>query len=429
MVLVRMPELCALYLLVITLLVVVATTRFHMMPFLALTLATSAFALMLGSSLPWTAGEFNAGFGRAISSAGLAVLIATMVACLAEESGGAAHLRKVWRGRGLSVIAALAGLGGSALASLAVLAPVLRAAGTQRTRQGLTATYAVNAAHACLPPSPLPIAALAILNGDWRWALGLGAVVATAQTLLGWALARRAPEGHEAAIMRPSGRAAPGLALASALLIGLIIAQSLGQIPAEPLGGGNTREALLGLGRPMILLLAGLGVAIFTMGGFRDLSAAGWIGRGAGQSLGVFLAVGAAGGFQLMLHNNGFAALLAEKAAETSPALGIAIPFLVALVSRLLQGSPLTAAITAAGLMQPMLAVLGLDSEAGRGLVVVAIGVGAMSGPHVNDGYFWLACHHTGLTPAQGLRWITGGALVQGGVALAVLTLLAGLIL
>ena len=429
MVLVRMPELCALYLLVIAILVAVAATRFHVMPFLALTLATVAFAVMQGSSLPWTAGEFNTGFGRSISSAGLAVLIAAMVACLAEESGAAAHMRNVWRGRGLSVIAVLAGLGGSALAALAVLAPALRAAGTQRTRQGLTATYAVNAAHACLVPSPLPIAALAILNGDWRWALGIGAIVAMAQTLLGWALARRAPEGHETAMAPPSGQAAHGMVLALAVLIGLIIAQSFGQMPTEPLGGGNTREALLGLGRPMILLLAGLGVAIFTMGGFRDLSATGWIGRGAGQSLGVFLAIGAAGGFQFVLHNNGFAALLAEEVAAAPPALGIAVPLLVALVSRLLQGSPLTAAITAAGMMQPMLAVLGLDSEAGRGLVVVAIGVGAMSGPHVNDGYFWLACHHTDLNPVQGLRWITGGALAQGCLALAILSLLARLIL
>ncbi|MBC7907897.1 MAG: GntP family permease [Rhodospirillaceae bacterium] len=427
-----MPELNAFILLAIIVLMVLADAKLRIMPFLLLILATALFSLALNGSLPWTSKEFNTGFGQTISAAGLAILAGAMVARLAENSGANTYWRKRWKGRGLAVIAAIAGLGGTPLAALAVLTPVLRAAGTDRTRLGLTASYAVNAAQGCLVPSPLPIAALAILGGDWRWALGLGAVVALPQIVVGLALARRAPVDMavETPSAPPSRRAAPGLVLAATLLIALVMAQSLGQIPSEPLGGGNTREDLLGLGRPMILLLVGLIVAAVTMGGFRrnSLSDDGWVGHGGREALGIFLAVGAAGGFQMVLHNNGMAALIAERVAALPPALGIAVPFLVALASRLVQGSPLTAAITAAGMMQPLLAPLGLDTEAGRGLAAVAIGAGAMAGPHLNDGYFWLSCHHAGLRAAQGLRWVTGGALAQGAVALGVLSGLAILI-
>jgi H+/gluconate symporter-like permease len=119
------------------------------------------------------------------------------------------------------------------------------------------------------------------------------------------------------------------------------------------------------------------------------------------------------------------AALLAERVLEAPPALGVAVPFLVAFTSRVVQGSALTAVITAAGMMQPMVAPLGMDGEPGRALVAVAIGVGAMAGQHLNDGYFWMASHHAGLRAAAALRWITGGALAQGVAGLLVLTLLS----
>ncbi|MBC7952519.1 MAG: hypothetical protein H7Z12_11965 [Rhodospirillaceae bacterium] len=426
-----MPELNAFILLAIIVVMVVMDSKLRIMPFLLLILATAAFTLSQGGSLPWTSKEFNTGFGQTIAAAGLAILAGAMVARLAEESGAATYWRKRWKGRGLSLIAAIAGLGGTPMGALAVLTPVLRAAGTDRTRLGLKASYAVNAAQGCLVPSPLPIAGLAILGGDWRWALGLGVLVAVPQMAVGVALARRSPMSEiDAPTVPPSRRAAPGLVLAGALLIALIIAQSLGQMPSEPLGGGNTREGLLGLGRPMILLLTGLIVAAITMGGFRrnGLSETGWAAQGGREALGIFLAVGAAGGFQMMLHNTGMAALISERVAALPPSLGIAIPFLVALASRLVQGSALTATITAAGMMQPLLAPLGLDSEAGRALAVIAIGTGAMAGPHLNDGYFWLSCHHAGLRAAQGLRWVTGGALAQGAMGLAVLAALAALV-
>ncbi len=44
----------------------------------------------------------------------------------------------------------------------------------------------------------------------------------------------------------------------------MLIVQSLGDIPSEPLGGGSARELILGIGRPAIVLLAG--VLIMTVG-------------------------------------------------------------------------------------------------------------------------------------------------------------------
>ena len=60
-------------------------------------------------------------------------------------------------------------------------------------------------------------------------------------------------------------------------------------------------------------------------------------------------------------------------------------PFLIAAAIKTLQGSSLVAAITAAGMVQPLLLPLGLDDPNGKALAALAVGAGAMTVCHVND--------------------------------------------
>jgi GntP family gluconate:H+ symporter len=101
--------------------------------------------------------------------------------------------------------------------------------------------------------------------------------------------------------------------------------------------------------------------------------------------------------------------------------VGLALPFLLAATLKIAQGSSLVAAITAAGMMQTVLPTSGLDGETGRALAVLAIGAGAMTGPHVNDPFFWLLADAATLRPTRALAWITGGTIVQGVILVAAL--------
>jgi len=107
---------------------------------------------------------------------------------------------------------------------------------------------------------------------------------------------------------------------------------------------------------------------------------------------------------------------------------GVLIPFLIAAVIKTLQGSSLVAAITAAGMVQPILATLGLGDPNGKALAALAVGIGAMTMSHVNDEYFWLVANRAGLTPLRGLVSVTTGTLLQGAVAAAALVILAALV-
>jgi GntP family gluconate:H+ symporter len=91
---------------------------------------------------------------------------------------------------------------------------------------------------------------------------------------------------------------------------------------------------------------------------------------------------------------------------------------------KLLQGSSLVAAITAAGMMMELLAPLGLDNASGRAFAALAIGAGAMTASHINDGLFWLVTDAARLRPGTVLARFSLGTVLQGAVALAALILL-----
>jgi GntP family gluconate:H+ symporter len=225
----------------------------------------------------------------------------------------------------------------------------------------------------------------------------------------------------------------PAIVLLAATAIPLLMltVQSLGDIPSEPLGGGTAREMVLGFGRPLFLFLVAAGIMIVGLWqvSAKLLADSGWTGRILGNVSGVLLTVGAAGGLQRLCQETGMAELLGERLLGWHVAVGgLLVPFVIAALIKTLQGSSLVAAITTAGMVQPILAPLGIGDENGRALATLAIGAGAMTVSHVNDEYFWLVSASAGLRPLGGLAVVTIGTLLQGLVAVAALLILAVLI-
>lgn len=410
--------------------------RYRFTPFVTLVLATCLFCLMLRTDLTWVARSFHGGFGQSLAAAGLTVLAGLLVAGLAQEAGAVARWhalasRTVRRAVEFGVTL-VAGLGGTPVAALAVLQPVTALSAEPRTQTTLRQVACINAMQSSIVPAPLPIAAIAILGADWKIVLGFGLPLAIVQIAIGFLMVRKAPEGDlsiaPVAEPRPAQRTLWAYGLAILALLAMIVLNALGQIPSEPLGSGNTREQLIRLGLPLMLLVVGVGLALLPLGIPRirhAFTAEGAIARIIASSAGLLLALGAAGGLQLVLHQDGFASLAVETVSELPVSLGVALPFLVAMVSRILQGSPLTATITAAGVIIPILPALGLDDPSGKALAVLAVTTGAISAPHIQDGYFWLACDRAGLRADQGLRWITATAIGQSIVALGCLFVLS----
>jgi gluconate:H+ symporter, GntP family len=425
-----MPLLHAFYLCVVVLAVAAATARGRLHPVLAMLLAAAGFAALSSMSIGQLGKVFGTGFSQALNNLGLPVLAASAVTVLAAHSGAAEGLARattLWPGRlraaVLALIGVVAGTGAVPAASFAVLAPLraaLDGAGGRR-RGALTVGLAISAGQAFLMPSPVLIAAAAILGAGWGRVIGFGVPLAGLTAAAGaWFASRVASDGGAAAAPASgAARGAGGLVLACVAMAALLAVQSLGDIPSEPFGGGSTREFILGAGRPLILLLVGGAIMVAAAGAWRGgaLSETGWIPVAIARAAPLMLLLGAAGGLQSLDQARHMAELAAERWLPLP--WGLAVPFLAAATMKAMQGSPLVAAITAAGMVQPLLAVLGLDGETGRALAVLAIGAGAMTASHVNDGLFWVVADEAGLRPPGALALVSGGTLLQGALALA----------
>jgi GntP family gluconate:H+ symporter len=284
------------------------------------------------------------------------------------------------------------------------------------------------------------IAAVSILDAPW-WRVALfGVPVAAVLAVLAAASARWWPAAAPAAQLsipaptdaqKHGGGSAAVVLLATILPLLLLIVRSLGDIPSEPFGGGQKRELILGLGSPLALFVAGVG--IMAIGQWRSSRAlfgdSTWTQHIFGNVAGLLLIVGAAGGLQKLCQETGMAELLGERLLEwhIGPLGGLLIPFLIAALIKTLQGSSLVAAITTAGMVQPLLLPLGVGDESGRALASLAVGIGAMTCSHINDEFFWVATGSAGLSPARGLAMLTVGTLLQGAVAVGALLLLFAL--
>ncbi len=78
------------------------------------------------------------------------------------------------------------------------------------------------------------------------------------------------------------------------------------------------------------------------------------------------------------------------------------------------QGSSTVALTTTAGIIAPLLPVLGFDSPVRVTLVVMAIGAGAMTVSHANDSYFWVVTNFGAMTPEKGYKTQTIATLILG---------------
>ncbi len=424
---------------------IIATQSRRLHPFIAILLVASAFGVAAGFSAGFLGKAFGVGFSKAMYSPGLVIVAAGFIAALAESTGASAQLvAKIerWRSLGPTRIAALigliAGIAASPAAAFALLTPLIRpiAGATVPRRESATTALAlaISASQGVVLLAPVPIAAGAILDAAWgRVALfglpvalllaALGAVWAYWAASFGTASQASVLNSHPAPEKR-SGGSAVVLLLATAIPLLMLMVQSIGDIPSEPLGGGPARERVLGLGRPLILFLVGVG--IMAIGHWRQsrnlLLDSGRSERVLGDVAGIVMIVGAVGGLQRLCQETGMAELLSERLLAWPG--GLLVPFLIAAVIKSLQGSSLVAAIAAAGIVQPMLMPLGIGDETGKALATLAVGAGAMTVSHVNDEYFWLVAAGAGLSPLRALAAVTVGTLLQGVAAVATLLLL-----
>lgn len=177
---------------------------------------------------------------------------------------------------------------------------------------------------------------------------------------------------------------------------------SAGHDPYEP---SSWAEPLIFLGHPVVALLIGLIIATYVImpRWTPKKLAAKWFNDAAASAGLILLITGAGGGFGQVLRDSGVGDALAEAVASTNmPAF--LVPFVIATVVRIAQGSGTVAMITGASVTAPIVASTGLNPV----VAVLACTAGSMVFSYYNDSYFWVVTRFAGLEGTAALKGWSG---------------------
>jgi GntP family gluconate:H+ symporter len=441
-------------------LVVVLITWLKVHPFLALILGSLLLGIVGGLAFTDTITSFQAGVGATVGSVGVLIALGAMIGGLLAESGGADRVvnavvdrvsgrRMPWAMAG---VAALIGIPLFFEVGVVLLVPIVLLV-ARRTRLpvlavGIPALAGLSVLHGLVPPHPGPLVAIAALHADLGRTLLFGLICAIPCVILagpvfGSWISRRldlpapvmfgrrenvndggdGPSGPvddlggvtgggqrtasdtavDTAVEVPSRRLpALGATIATVLLpVVLMLLRAIGELTLDD--GSSLRSVLDVIGTPMIALLAGVILAMFTLGtavGFGREKISATLGGSLPAIAGILLIVAAGGGFKQVLVDAGVGDLVG-RAADNWNINALILGWLVAVGIRLATGSATVATITAAGIVAPLAG--GLDSNT-VALLALAIGAGSLFFSHVNDAGFWLVKEYFGMTVGQTIK-------------------------
>lgn len=184
-------------------------------------------------------------------------------------------------------------------------------------------------------------------------------------------------------------------------------------------------EVLAFIGHPVVALTIGIVLAVYVLlpRWTPRKKVHGWMAEAAASAGLIILITGAGGALGQVLRDSGVGDALATAIAEMSLP-GVLVPFFVASLVRIAQGSGTVAMITAASVSAPLVVGLGLAPLA----AALACCAGSMVFSYFNDSYFWVVTTFTGLEGTAALRgW--SGITTAVWVASLPLVLIAGAVL
>lgn len=200
-----------------------------------------------------------------------------------------------------------------------------------------------------------------------------------------------------------------------------IVLMALGSIASMAKWTGFIADLCAFLGTPIIALAVGVLFGVWLMASTGKLKEFYNMTNDTLKTVGPILFVTAAGGvLGKVISVSGMVEYITSNAAILEK-VGIFFPFLLAAILKSAQGSSTVAITTTAGIVAPLLGVLGLDTPALMALTVMAIGAGAMTVSHANDSYFWVVTNFGEMEVSDGYKTQTMLTLIMGVAAMIVI--------
>ncbi len=421
--------------------IIVLTTRFRLPAFFAMLIACLVTGFGVQLSVPELITTSKTGFGNTMQSLGFLIVLGTLLGLIMEQTGStkvmAAYILNKAGEKNASFALSLTGF----IVGLPVFCDsgyiVLNGINKSMTRRtsipavvmSVSLASGLYAVHCLLPPHPGAAAAAGAIGADIGKLILYGILVAFPVMLVGhwWAAWAGKKIKHTY-----SGEDEPEVenevqptVLRSFLpvIVPIVLIALRSLFISMPQSSQPWLNNMLALGDPVIALLIGVLLALFA----RKTWPPGSINKLLHDSLEkagtILLITGAGGAFGAILAATNIGTHFAAMPVLST--VGILFPFLLAFVLKTAQGSSTVAIITAASIVLPLLPVLGLDSENGKLICVLAMGAGSMMISHANDSYFWVIAKFSGIDMKAMLKVYSTATILMGTSAIILIWLLS----
>jgi GntP family gluconate:H+ symporter len=422
-------------------LIVLLTTRYKLPAFFALFLACLLVGLGIGLPLGGVISVIKDGFGNILKSLGLIIVLGTALGLLLEYTGSttvmAAFLLKKLGNKyaplAMSITGFIVGLPIFCDSGYIVLSGLNR---SMAKRTGISIiTMSVSLAtglyvvHCLVPPHPGSSAAAVTIGVDFGKLILTGMVVAIPAMIVGNLWAKYAggknidPITEDLIAVNETGKAPSLLKACLPVFVPIILIGTRSFLTTGTAPYPGWIMFLLSLGDPVIALLIGVLLAFNCKRRWQKTELSKILQEATEKAGGILVIIGMGGAFGAILT----ATKIGEHFSQslTLGSMGIFFPFLLTSVLKTAQGSSTVAIITAASIVLPLLPVLGLNTETGKLLCVLAMGGGSMMISHANDAYFWVIAKFSGLEMKTMLKVYSTATILMGLTTLTMVYILS----
>lgn len=439
-----LPLIIAFVIAIVAMILLISKLKVH--PFLAIMGISLVLAILAGIPLTQIPGVIGSGFSGTFTSIGIVIILGAFIGSVLEKTGAALKLA--------DMVIRLVGEKNPQLAielmgwvvsipvfcdsGFVILNPIRKALVKRTGVSSVTMTVCLSCglyiAHVFIPPTPGPIAAAQTLGvGDsLLLVIGLGVLCSIFPLIAGLiyakAIGKKIKSADEKAdngevvktyeeLKAEYGLLPSGLNALAPLIVPILL-MGTSSVVAMAKGTGAIADFFTFLGTPVMALAVGTVLAIvqlFLAGKkehFYNLT------NETLKTVGPILFVTAAGGVLGKVISSSDMVNFIKENATVLQTMGIFFPFLLSAILKSAQGSSTVAITTTAGIVAPLLPVLGFATPVEISLVVMAIGAGAMTVSHANDSYFWVVTNFGEMKPEEGYKTQTLMTLVIGVAAM-----------
>ncbi|MCR4951149.1 MAG: GntP family permease [Solobacterium sp.] len=456
-----LPLIVAFVLAIVIMIVMISKFKIH--PFVSIMLISVVLGILAGipivdktledgTKISGLANVIGSGFSGTFSSIGIVIILGALIGSVLEETGAALKLA--------DMVIKLVGEKNPVLAielmgwvvsipvfcdsGFVILNPIRKAI-VQRTKESSVAmtvglASGLYISHVFIPPTPGPIAAANTLGigNNLLLVMGLGVVCSifplAAGLLYGKFIGRKVKADDEAdageivktyeELVAEYGKLPSGFSSLAPIIVPIIL-MSFSSIIAMAKLKGSVADLFTFFGTPIIALAVGSAFAAAQLAGAGKMNKFYDITNNTLKTVGPILFVTAAGGVLGKVISASDMVNYISQHATILSAMGIFFPFLLSAILKSAQGSSTVALTTTAGIVAPLLPVLGFTSPVQISLVCMAIGAGAMTVSHANDSYFWVVTNFGAMSPDRGYKTQTMNTLVMGVAAILEIALLS----